>query len=327
VPWSRDLDRSAPAILCVGENHHASARAFAAEHVFAHYGIDRLVLEASPQQARTIAAGADGGETNPTLLGADISGLIAAARERNPELAITGLEGSAEAWGEARAVGVEQGRDQRLAKRFWRNYEPGRRHVLLYGGLHCSNWSLWLFHYLQTTAPDHVEADMRSVRLHAADQDPSMHAFVHFAHTLGVVTNDFVVTDTAALAEEVGHWFPLLNQSVLAAFDTLVVYGVDAVLRGQRVVSEPPATARRDGAFPHWSAGGVTRKPDTGAQRDAPRWYKPESNRRPSTGDIDLTGGHDRFPHPTPAAPARKPSTGDAMTTPPREGDFPHITR
>lgn len=326
--WVRELDRSAPSILCLGETHNQPARRFVAEQFFPYYHIDRLLLETSPAEARRIALQVEGGAREIGLLGVDIGAAVIATKGRNPRVRIDGLEGVGSGRSlEGTRVEESLDRERALAERFWVDYEPGTRHVLLYGGLHCADWSLWMFHHLVIAAPDaRARGDLWSVRLLARDHDASTLAFARFATRFGLPAEDLVIADTAALAPELRRWFPLFNQTVLGPFDAVVIHGPEPRPSEQVAGGEGRATPAVDAVFPHWSAGGVTRKPETGDARAtrSPRWLKPGAVRKPSTADIDLTPHGDLFPHPRGQVTARKPSTGAPLHEPRREGDFPH---
>jgi len=324
--WVREIDRSAPSILCLGETHGPHSRSFVAEHIFPHYRIDRLLLETSPIDARGIRCRVDAGETGVDLLGSDVAAVVAAARARNAEVRIDGLEGTPPVRHDDGSVDTPTDRDQRLAERFWVDYEPGARNVLLYGALHCANWSLWLFHYLVAAAPDaRASGDVWSVRLLVRAGDASTLAFARFAAALGWPTQDLVIADTDGLAPEIRQWFPLFSQSILGPYDAVVIHGLEP-----RAPDRPAEAAEErvpaDSEFPHWAVGGVTAKPDTGKARPLQRvrWLTPDSVHKPSTADIDLTPHGDLFPHPLGETRARKPSTGLPLHVPRREGDFPH---
>jgi hypothetical protein len=325
--WVREIDRLAPSILCLGETHRQPDRKFVAERLFPHYRIDRLLLETSPVEARVIARRVDAGEVGVGLLGVDIAAVVAAAKARNPDVRIDGLEGTAPVRHDDGSVQSSTDREQRVAERFWSGYEPGARNVLLYGGLHCANWSLWLFHYLVLAAPDsRADGELKSVRLLARDQDASILAFARFAAALGWPAEDLVVADTDGLAAEIQEWFPLFSQSMLGPYDAVVIHGRDPETLEPVTEAAARTAPTADAAFPHWSTGGVKNKPDTGEPRPMHRvrWLTPLSVHKPSTGDIDLTAHGDLFPHPGREVTARKPSTGMPLHVPRREGDFPH---
>lgn len=323
--WVTAINTAGPGLLCLGENHGAPVRAFLAEHLFPRLDLDHLVLETSPRRARWLQRQARDGATPLRLLGADIGGPLAAALTRNPGLAVHGFERIESAGVGAVLPAVRDDRDERVARQLGAQYQAGERYAVLYGGLHCADTPLWMFHDLRTSLAPELAANLHAVRVIGDHQDDSVAGFAEFLRALGIADDTFVLVRTEATPAPVRTWFPRVDQYLLRPFDTLVVHRHEppAGMRHQRL------SAAEHGArdFPHWTAGGVTTKPSTDEPVYASRrsqWLDGSTVTRPSTADRGLSLRGDVFPHPNWVLPGRKPSTGDLDVS--GGGDiFPHL--
>lgn len=218
--WVESLERRDPAVVCLGESHTPATRRFLARAFFARYRTDVLLLETVAARLEEIERRVAAGRRYVPLLDADIAAVLRAARARNPELVVRGIEETRAQWR------VRQGRagsrERALARNFWAAYRPGVRHVILYGALHCADAPHWLFRHLRARARAAVA--MHGVRVSGEDRHRPTKALVLFLRRLGLVDGDFAVLEVGALPAPVGEWFPLLRQQVLARYDTLVVF-------------------------------------------------------------------------------------------------------
>lgn len=66
-------------------------------------------------------------------------GILRAAIQRNPDIKIRGIEetDNQQYAGEGRA----NSRDRHIATNFWKHYQPGKHHIILFGALHCTDES------------------------------------------------------------------------------------------------------------------------------------------------------------------------------------------
>jgi hypothetical protein len=115
-------------------------------------------------------------------------------------------------------------RDQSIAQNFWVTFEPGLRHIILFGALHCSNESNWLFHNLCNQASLALKDEMLNVRVLGEHQDGPVEAFVYFMEEIGVQKKDFVIPDTRSLPGHIYEWFPSLHRQTLGKFRSLIVF-------------------------------------------------------------------------------------------------------
>lgn len=134
------LNRQSPELVCLGETHNNQYRSFYTETFFSRYRIDTLMLETTADRVETLVQEALVGG-GPILLGSPIGPLIRQAKSLNPELKIVGIEATSAQRAHASFDFTKQiTRESFIAQNFMDNYEPGKRHVILIGSLHCSSY-------------------------------------------------------------------------------------------------------------------------------------------------------------------------------------------
>lgn len=220
--WLKDLEQSNFKILCLGEHHEESTRGFLAQEFFAKLELDVLLLEASPEELNGFLKRTEAGRDYFPLLGADILDILRTVRDRNPNIRIHGIEASAEQikshhdhWNP---------RDESIAQNFWVVFESGLRHIILFGALHCTNESDWLFRNLFSKASPELRKEMLNVRVLGEHQNGPMEAFVYFMDEIGVGKRHFVIPDTSSLPNQIYEWFPSLNRQTFGKYRSVVVF-------------------------------------------------------------------------------------------------------
>jgi len=209
-------------ILCIGELHNESTRSFLSQEFFANFNVDVLLIEATPEELKRLIKRMESGRDYFPLLDADIMNILRTARDRNPDIKIYGIE---ETDKQAKNYhGHLNSRDQSIAQNFWRTFEPGLRHIILFGALHCTNESNWLFHNLCTQASPTLKDKMVNVRVLGEHQDGPVEAFVYFMDEIGIEKGHFVISDTRSLPGQIYEWFPLLNRQTLEKYQSLIVF-------------------------------------------------------------------------------------------------------
>ncbi len=118
----------------MGELHWEATRAFLAAHFFPAYGMDVLLLEATPEKLEGLIKRMEAGRTYFPLLGADILNVLRAVKRRNPDVRISGIEETEEQQRTGR--GRSGSRDISIFENFQAEFRPGMRHVILFGALH-----------------------------------------------------------------------------------------------------------------------------------------------------------------------------------------------
>lgn len=221
--WLATLRQSDYELLCLGEDHEEATRRFLAERFFAHFPVDVLLLEATPEELAEITERMDTGEIYVPLLGANIANVLRAVRHKNPRVIIDPIE-ETKAQRDNRAREERNGlRDNSIVRNFWNSFKPGKRHVLLFGALHCTDHSNWLFEQVRVTAHEDVAKKMLNVRVLGEHQTGALEAFIFFLDEIGVAHGDFVIPDTSTLHPALREWFALMTRSV-GKFRTLMVF-------------------------------------------------------------------------------------------------------
>jgi hypothetical protein len=182
--WLTHVGQSDFQIMCVGELHEESTRNFIAEEFFAKVSADVLLLEVTPKKLKRLINRMDAGRDYFPLLDADIMNILRTVKDRNPNIKIWGIEETNEQQKEQR--GNSNSRDQSIAKNFWERFQPGRRHIILFGALHCTNKSDWLFKNLYNRAPLLLKERMVNVQVLGKHQNGPLEAFVFFLDEIGI---------------------------------------------------------------------------------------------------------------------------------------------
>jgi hypothetical protein len=222
--WLKHLGQSDYQILCLGEFHKESTRRFLADEFFAKFSIDVLLLEATPEELKHLNKMVNAGRTYFPLLDADIMNILRTVRARNPDIKIYGIEETDKQQKDRRDhVGS---RDQSIASNFWNRFQPGKRHIILFGAFHCTNQPDWLFEYLHEQAPLPLRERMLNVQVLEEHQTGPLEAFVFFLDEIGIERKNFVIPNTSALHPFIYELFQSLNRQTLESFCTLVVFRI-----------------------------------------------------------------------------------------------------
>jgi len=224
--WLAALRQRRLELLCIGEHHEETTRRFLAERVFPYLPIDVLMLEATSIELERIVETTRAGLAHVPLLGADVSGVIRAARRRNSSLALAPIEES-ESQREHRMARGDGSRDRSIADNFRSHLRRGKRHAVLFGALHCTDQTGWLFTRIARTEHRIDPNATLNVNVLGSHQDGTLEAFLFFMHEIGVQRTVFAIPETSALHPAVYEWFPPLTRS-FGRFRAAVVFDEDA---------------------------------------------------------------------------------------------------
>ena len=220
--WLERLRQSKVQILCMGEIHNESTRSFLSKEYYANFSADVNLQEATPRELNRLIKRMEAGRNYFPLLDADIMNILRAVRDRNPDVKFYGIE---ETDRQAKqGHGRSNSRDQSIAQNFWATFEPGMRHIILFGALHCTNESNWLFHDMCKQASPTLKDKMLNVWVLGEHQNGPVEAFVYFMDEIGVKKRHFVIPDTRSLPDHIYEWFPSLNRQTLERYRSLVVF-------------------------------------------------------------------------------------------------------
>ena len=220
--WLTRLEQSKTEVICLGEYHEESTRAFLAEQFFTRLTADVLLLETTPAELKRLLRKMDIGRDYFPLLNADILQILRSATGRNAQIKIRGIEQTSEQ--ERREYAESNTRDRYIALNFWKKFQPGKRHIILFGAMHCTDETNWLFHNLCGQASARLRKRMINVQVLGEHQNGPLEAFVYFLDEIGIEKTHFVVPDTRALPARIYRWFPLLNRQTLKKYGTLIVF-------------------------------------------------------------------------------------------------------
>ena len=222
--WLTHLGQSDYQVMCIGEFHEESTRKFLAEEFFTKFSVDVLLMEATPKELQRLIKRMNAGRTYFPLLDADIMNILRSVRARNPDIKICGIEETDKQQKEQ--LGHAGSRDQSIARNFWNRFQPGMRHIILFGAFHCTNEPNWLFEYLCGQAPLPLKERMLNAQVLGEHQNGPLEGFVFFLDEIGIEKKNFVIPDTSALHPRIYELFQLLNRQILEKFCTLIVFRI-----------------------------------------------------------------------------------------------------
>mgnify|MGYP003563302565 CR=1 FL=1 len=222
--WLTSLGQSDNQVMCIGEYHEESTRKFLAEEFFTKVSADVLMVEATPKELKRLLKRMNAGRPYFPLLDADIMNVFRAVRASNPDIKICGIEETDSQQKEQR--GISGSREKSIALNFWNAFQPGMRHIILLGALHCQNEPNWLFEILCAQAPLPLTDRMLNAQVLGEHQNGALEAFVFFLDELGVDKQNFVIPDTSALHPRIYQLFELLNRQTLEKYETLIVFRI-----------------------------------------------------------------------------------------------------
>ena len=221
--WLTHLEASDYRIICLGEIHAESTRIFLAEAFFSRFDPDVLLLEATPEQLQRLVERMRAGRDYFPLLGADIMKILRTVTGRNPRIEIRGIEAT-----EAQRK-RSQSRDQIIARNFWDRFQPGKRHVILFGALHCANDPNWLYNNLYDQASIPLKARMLNLRVLEEHQRGPVEAFVYFLDEIGIEKNHFVIPDTSSLHPRVEELLQMLYWQSAEKYRSVVIFRANKI--------------------------------------------------------------------------------------------------
>ena len=221
--WVEQIGERRFQVICLGEDHDSSTREFLAREFFAKVFIDVLLLEATVGEMRRIDEAVAAGDARVPLLGVDIAAILGTARTRNTGIRVAGIEETKRQRAARHGMGRNGFRDEAIARNFWDQFEPGRRHGVLIGALHCTDQGNWLFGRLLHEAASRMAGEMLSVRIVGQHRNQTVADFVHFLDGIGFPRRHFVIAHPEDLHPHLVQWFRLLA-STMRRYHTVIVF-------------------------------------------------------------------------------------------------------
>lgn len=206
----------------MGELHTEATRLFLSERIFPKLRFDVLMLEATPGELKGLIRRMEAGREYFPLLNADIMALLRTVKAKNQAVRIYGIE---ETENQAHPPdGHANSRDQSIAQNLWNVFQPGLRHIILFGALHCTNQPDWLFHTLGLQARASLDHKMLNIQVIGEHQTGPLEAFVYFLDRIGIKKQDFVIPETCSFSAPLGQWFELLDRQIFTKYRSLIVF-------------------------------------------------------------------------------------------------------
>jgi len=197
--WTSGINASGVEFICLGERHDNTFRKRISEQILSGLDFDTLMIEANQPETEKLAEEVAQGKETINHLGADFANILRAAKKRNPNLKLAGIEETKEQE-HARRDAPQYQRDSSIAENLMNGYAPGNRQVAIYGALHCGNNSVSMS--FQRPFYQHiskiVDADKRINALVVIDSDWN-NKFSVYMTMLELSDKSFVIPDTAAV--------------------------------------------------------------------------------------------------------------------------------
>ena len=224
--WRDDIERTGFSLLCLGERHDAQIRRFLAERFFPALQFDALLLETTPAGLADIERRLRLGRDYVPLLGADIAGVLRAARATNPALVVSPIEETERQWKDRLRHG-DGSRDDSLVANLEAALVSGGRNVVLFGAFHCTEEAGWLYAKIRRRLSPGAAERAVSLLILGEHQDGPLEAFVYFLDELGITLGDFVLVDTEAVPPIIRSWFGLLWNGTFGKYREVLVFRVE----------------------------------------------------------------------------------------------------
>jgi hypothetical protein len=225
--WLDEIDRAGFGLLCLGEDHDAHTRRFLADRVIPALRLDALHLETTPAGLADVERRLRLGRDYAPLLGADIAGVLRAARRVDPALTVTAIE-ETEQQGQERLRLGGGSREDSLVANLAAAYVAGGRNAVLMGALHCTDDATWLYERFRRLLPPDVANGAVNLRILGEHQDGPLEAFIYFLDEVGVAPGDFALTDPNALPPAIQIWFRLLWHETFGRYGVVLVFRSEA---------------------------------------------------------------------------------------------------
>ncbi|MFQ5959124.1 MAG: hypothetical protein ACE5LF_07135 [Alphaproteobacteria bacterium] len=229
--WLDGIDRAGFSLLCLGEDHDAHTRRFLADRVFPALRLDALHLETTRAGLADVERRLRLGRDYAPLLGADIAGILRAARQANPALAVTAIEVTEQQRKDR--LRLDGGsREDSLVANLEAAYVSGGRNAVLLGALHCKDEAGRLYERIRRRLSPGVAERAVNLRILGEHQDGPLEAFVYFLDEVAVTPGDFALVDTDALPPMIQSWFQLLWHGGFGKYRAVLVFRVETARRG-----------------------------------------------------------------------------------------------
>ena len=187
--WAQKITTDQTELVCLGETHSTRYRNLYRDNFFATFKFDVLFVEDTPEGVQQMLEAVENNDLEFQFLGAPIVPLLKQILSVNPSVKIVGIEETdAQEYhrnqDRIRTGSRRMSREGFIAMNAFKSFEPGKKHVMLYGALHCAHNDLGLnnntsaFTLLQRALP---ETKMTNVRIHFRDRATFLHTFMEIA--------------------------------------------------------------------------------------------------------------------------------------------------
>lgn len=220
--WIGRLNEDQLQLICLGELHQEATRRFIAQEIFSRLKTDILLLEATSREAVALLKRFDSGRHYYPLLDADIMSVLRSVKLKNPDAQIVGIEQTYQQ--QKRLCSATGSREKAITANFRDVFQPGRRHVILFGTLHCAKEPDWLYYNIYKILQPEGKHSMIAVSVLGEHDNGSLEAFIYFLDEIGIKSQAFVIENPESLTSPMAVLFPELFESVFSRYDAVVVF-------------------------------------------------------------------------------------------------------
>ena len=215
--WMAHINRQPLDMLCLGERHQDTVRQFLSRDLLGKLDMDVLMLEAGSDTMLRIRQARSAGDGPQTLLGAGIDDILDAVAARDPAPAVIPVDESEVQRRArlrlARADLSRRAREDTIVANLRRRWQPGVRHVILFGALHCRDLPGWFYHRLPREDPRISVERVANVVLLPRSHEPSAQMLFALLEAMGWGETVLAVPDTSRFPGQVEAWLPPVSDA------------------------------------------------------------------------------------------------------------------
>lgn len=225
--WSATIRERGPRFLCLGERHRDAVRRFLAASVLPRLPLEVMMLEADLSWVRAALEAHAAGEPVPHLLDATMTPIFDALATFHSSADIIGVDESALERRARRSLSRADlsrlAREDTILTNLRRRWQPGKRHVVLFGALHCRDLPQWLFARLPRESDVVDRAQSLNTVVLARYQEPAIQLLMYLLEEMGLRGSAWVVPDTTRFPQRLLQWLPNVTDA-FATYDSAILF-------------------------------------------------------------------------------------------------------
>jgi hypothetical protein len=215
--WAGKQGKAA-SVLCLGERHENSTRAFIAAEILPLLDYQVLMLEASQTQLQTMLGQLDAAQP-VTLLHASLDEVLNVSKARIPPVRIVAIDEHQT----TNKVRQTSDRESSLVRHIRQAWQQEQRHVVLFGALHCRAEPGWMMYRLVHEDARIRRAGALGIVILARYREASAQVLMYFLEEIGLGRGIAVVAQVSLFPKLIQKWLPLVADA-FAGYDSAIVF-------------------------------------------------------------------------------------------------------